>query len=402
MPGTRFSLAFLVTLLVACHAGAQSPTVLPSLEWLTDSSELVVRASVDDIEIRSSWVVAKLSVKETLKGHWQEGLPASVYIKSAPGIIERWKASGVSSVWFLSRTYEGRPEGSPRTAFVPIDVSMQTIELGSPKIPKPILSMDLTAIDEEEALLAAIKAEAQINPNSDNRAIRLTIPTWVSVRVGSSDANNILLLPHSPGMERLARRQVTPLSWLHTREIGLTILEHFKSDENIAVVRKLAADGGPLAAHAIAVLKSWNVAVDEPNRKNWPHIDLKRAASPRPVRVSIDGVEVPFKGVSPPRIIAGRAYARACTISKPLGAEMYSAILESGKGVEIRRGALHIYMPVESHTIWVNDLVEKTDLTSLFIKDEGFFPIRFIAEKFGATVDWDPRRHMVLIRTRHE
>ncbi|HVT12036.1 MAG TPA: stalk domain-containing protein [Fimbriimonadaceae bacterium] len=369
-------------LATVCLVSAQKSLVLPSLEWLTDSSSAIVRATIADVDSQASSITLK--VEETLKG---SPVRESVLVRPQDlAMLLKRKEAGVDAIWFL-------PPGND-----PVDADQRTIELHAPDLPQRVLRMNLSAIEKENDLLDAIQSEVRLNPQTSDRNMRLAVNSWVSARLERRGYNDVAILPLNSQLETQARGWVNPQAWQYMREIGLTILQQFPSAENQAILDKLVLDGGPLAPIATNVLRAWNVPVPQ----GASPLKVAKHISSRHIRIIVDGVEASFDKVSPPRIIDGRAYARACTISKQLGAAMYSCILESGKGVSIDRGQFHIYMPVDSRTIWLDDLVRTAPEPSHFIKGEGFFPVRYIAEIFGAKVDWDPRRHAVLITIRRQ
>jgi len=94
---------------------------------------------------------------------------------------------------------------------------------------------------------------------------------------------------------------------------------------------------------------------------NLDRLDFSTISS-RPVRVEIDGVEVKFgRGISKPRIIGSRAYARVCSLSDALHVKMWnhSTLINPREPAHVEfitldSDALSVSMPIDSHSITVN------------------------------------------------
>ena len=209
-----FGLAILVASTLGAGASfAQMGYTPSSIEWLTASSDVIVRATITDLSFadrepevagtRSEWqhVTVKLKVLSTLKGK----APATItFVWDQPRGAEtlpKWKESAQPVLWFLvQKAREGKkPEGKPRLRGDRL-IATSSVELGSAKtkrkVPCPILTIDLRALDSEDAIFDAIKAEvARRGQGRERRSGRIPISREVAQLTGRAGDVNELTVP---------------------------------------------------------------------------------------------------------------------------------------------------------------------------------------------------------------
>jgi hypothetical protein len=408
----------LIALLGIAALSAGSDYYPYSLEFLTDSSDLVVRGKVSSYSlVDHGWSVVHLDVEEALKGRLPnldaQEVPGKLTVVLTAVVrsedLSQAQKDQRSILWFLPLVPQGAKPGE--SSYQLRDPENRTRGLRFAQYGRRLIDFNLRPVYLEETIFEEVRKEAILKPSRNDSAITLPAPAWFgsssSAAVGAGKSAPTITFPMDERILPLAKKWVQPRSgepW--QRLFGVQVLANFKSDENVALLKALVNDPGGIGAdsfggrsdfkaEAAKVLEHWGIPVPPP-----PMADLiyPSAVSSRPVRVEIDGVEVSFEGASPPRIIGDRAYARACTISRPLHVMMLTVSFKETTGVSLSKKDLDIYMPTDSHLVWVNDKVEEVPWPARRLKDEGFFPIRYIAEKLGATVKWDAKRHMVLIR----
>lgn len=370
---------FIVAILASAVAHCQTRYEVLTIDWLTASSDVVVLGTARQVESNRT---VQIDIKETFKGDFKPPLVVPAPASDSDGL----------QFWFLRRSGDG---------------------FEKPRVVKPLIkdshlgyfTQALAIIRTEEEIAKAVRETISRVPGRIDESLQLEIPNYIAFRTGRMEATNLLVVPLSPDIELLARAWTEPASQPWQRKLGVETLAHFKSPANAAFLRAIlqvppmdtsSSRQPDSSAHAAAerVLREWGMEAELPPLDTSPH-----KPSARPIRVEVDGVEVSFKGVSAPRIINGRVYARACTISKPLNAVMGFYDLFTAKGIQIDAPGRKIRMPIDSHLIWVNDQIEEVPFTAQKIGYEGFFPVRYIAEKLGATVKWDPAKNLVIIQT---
>jgi hypothetical protein len=240
----------------------------PSIEWLTASSDVVVRASVADLgfkdrapkagetESQWQWVTVTLTVRATLKGKAPETIVFVIEQVRGVETLPRWKESGQAVLWFLvdigdrkeeiPRDFPGPPQGRLRLRELGAKfLGTAAVELASPKagkrVPSPVFSMDFQVLDDEDKILEAVKAEAARQQKGEVSAIRLSMPRKVAARSGRSGDVNVLYVPVNDRLEQLALDWVrSKEDWL--RQAGVRALGPFKSEANAAVLRGMMDD----------------------------------------------------------------------------------------------------------------------------------------------------------------
>ncbi len=271
-----------------------------SIEWLTASSDVVVRASVADLAYKDrapqagemqaqwQWVTVTLKVRETLKGKAPEKI---VYVIEQPrgaDTLPKWKKSGQSVLWFLEdrgdkkeelpRDFPDQPRGKLRPS--------HHVELGTPKtgkrVPHPVFSMDFRVLDEEDKILEAIKTDVSLRDPSKKRASRaicISISGEVAARSGRAGDTNELCVPVNGRLQQLARTWASSKeSWI--RLAGVQALGPFQSEANAAILKGMLADKASWVEHkedrdpgervyyiresAWKTLRKWKVSAPKP------------------------------------------------------------------------------------------------------------------------------------------
>ncbi len=165
-------------------------------------------------------------------------------------------------------------------------------EEGYLRLPPPILTMNLTVLDQPEEILAAARKAVAAGKHRPVQEHKIWLPRQVAQRSGRSGDTNHLDAPVDQRLEVLARRLLqlpgdftggnSGFENLLRRE-GLAALRYFKSEENIALVRPFLADlswlvetrgtgnGAEvkrwvyyLRKEAYATLRHWKVEIREP------------------------------------------------------------------------------------------------------------------------------------------
>lgn len=380
-----------VLLLAFCFAGAygQKMTNPFSLEYLVDSSDVVVRATI--VEIREGEV--DVEVKEALKGE----VPARITIAIHPAptesenLVESRKAQN-EALWFLVR------DG---VVYRLDNIEDRVHGLVISQLGRRIFPMSLAGyhIGNDSSLMADIRKEASLVPGRHENAISIVPPLPFGIPT--------ITLPRDERIEKLARQWVQPMTGEAGRRLsGVRVLEHFRSPQNFAILKAMVHDPGgtdsifgksDFREEAARILTQWDIPLPSPPAAE--SFDPS-TVSPKPIRVTIDGKEMKFeKGVSLPRLIGGHAYVRAASISVPLHVSMTTYLLANNVGVciDAERGTLD--MQANSHTIWVDDQVEQAPLAARMIRGEVFFPVRWVVERLGGTVKWNTRLRRVEIKT---
>jgi hypothetical protein len=239
-----------------------------SIEWLTASSDVVVRASVADLaykdrapekgETRSQrqWVTVTLKVRATLKGKAPETIVFVIEQVRGMETLLGWKKSGQPVLWFLvdirdrkeeiPRDFPAQPQGKLRLREHCVNfLDTSAVALGSPKagkrVPRPMFSMDFQVLDEEDKILEAVKAEVARHQKGAIRAIRIPMPRQVAARSGRSGDVNVLYVPVNDRLEQLAHVWVrSKEDWV--RQAGVQALGQFKSEANAAILKSMLDD----------------------------------------------------------------------------------------------------------------------------------------------------------------
>ena len=196
----------------------------------------------------------------------------------------------VSGVWFVNFSENGKvsvnPPGWRFWAFQELD------GYGHSLFAPPMLSNDLAVLTTQAAILTRLRqcCDKKIKKNNGNRPIiaGVDVPRWLVSRVGAGDANSMSFVLDEM-CERTAKSLVaTPTEFCRNRKLeadefklhqleslGLKLLQHFPSEENTALVKKLLSAPIhrfelskvylPRRISAFEILLKWGVAVERPS-----------------------------------------------------------------------------------------------------------------------------------------
>jgi hypothetical protein len=274
----KYTTLFVAMLVLAGGPGrvfAQYGADFESIEWIIASSDVVVRATVEDLAFKDfvpafgdgQWVTITLKVEATLKGKAPEKIVLIVKRLRGEKTLPNWKQSSQSVLWFLNDIGD-RPEKIPpdfptgaqgrlrlRSGPGKIDEQLwlrNYLELGSPKtgrrVPYPVFSMDLQVLADEDKIVEAVKAEAARQEKEAIRSICIPIPYDVANRTGRAGAANQLTLPINGRLEQLAHGWVAAKDgWL--RQAGVQALSPLKSEANIAILKGMLDDRATSIEH---------------------------------------------------------------------------------------------------------------------------------------------------------
>ena len=229
---------------------AQMGDSQPTIEWLTVSSDVVVRGTVSELAygVSEAWkrgvafqpITVTLNVSETLKGDAQKTLQFVIEDPRGTEGFPRLKVARQPVLWFLLQKRDPKE-------LMPTDLPEKArwIELGSPKtgkrIPHPVLAMDFQVIDDEDKLIRAVKTELS-GPHPDPiRGICIDIPSALAMRAGPAADINGLVMPVTNRLAKLAR------GWVFSKEVwvrraGVHALGEFKSRANAGILVGLLND----------------------------------------------------------------------------------------------------------------------------------------------------------------
>jgi hypothetical protein len=307
-----------------------------SIEGLVAESVVVVRAQVTDV-VRDPakgigwWEGVTLKVTETLKGPHEASLTFAHDYSFESNIFGAWKDAGREHLYLFvpNAGYWKHAAPNDLAARYPLTL-LRVIRLG-PVVPAeknygppgqgpwhlPLFTHDLKVIGEPEALLKAARA-AVLEGRGRGKAEmhRLDVPHVVMYKTGEVGDANSLFLPVDQHLEELARRIIrSPGDYITPADFGpakddasrkrsanelrfsrdllradaVKALRHFKSDENIALLKTLLNDpatiGGTqfdgekqidlgreyyIRKAAYEALRDWGVQVAEPVLREKP------------------------------------------------------------------------------------------------------------------------------------
>lgn len=250
-------------------AQAQMGYEAPSLEWLVADSDVVVRATIIEVEsnpvpnpdphtYRNAGVrkTVTISVLETLKGEHAEALTLAEGTLASNRMYEGWQIAQTELIWFLKRK-SGQETGSD-SALEPHGVGWSVIRLGAKvpeedgwtSLPPPIFNMGLEVLTDPEVILQAARLAADTTGKSaEPQSYLIDLPATIMARSGKSGDANRLTVPVDARLEALAHRLINaPAAFLRDGEErlntrlrleGVKALRHFPSAENRRLLRAL-------------------------------------------------------------------------------------------------------------------------------------------------------------------
>ncbi|NQT39357.1 MAG: hypothetical protein HQ581_17805, partial [Planctomycetes bacterium] len=180
---------------------AQVGYTLASLEWLAADADVVVRGSIVDVsrdppDGQWVWLTVTLKVDETLKGEHAPRVKFAVRTLTADERYQQWKDSGQQQMWFLAGTNDAmKPYGGGGWSMIRLGPAVPGEAIFS-RFPPPIMTMDLSVLEEPDEILKAARAAVR-DGRQRKRARRHSIwlPRAVAQRTGRSGDVNRLIVP---------------------------------------------------------------------------------------------------------------------------------------------------------------------------------------------------------------
>ena len=213
----------------------------------------------------------------TLKGGHAESLVFIERILASYEVYEGWRDDGREQLWFLVRHKERASEDDAKEAgpshgdrLRPYGGGWSVIRLG-PSVPEergftplppPIQTMNLKVLKKPEDILKAARAAvAGAGKRGRTRNHAVDLPRGIMQATGTSGDATRLIVPIDPRLEATARHWIESpediplrLGVVESREEamrfysgllrleGVRALRHFKSDENVAILKGLLDD----------------------------------------------------------------------------------------------------------------------------------------------------------------
>lgn len=263
--------------------GAAAALLVESLDWVVADADLVIRGSITDFDrVRDKdeviWATATVKVAETLKGEKKDEIKfiashksrfasdrlANLAKEKADILLclvksERYKAKAAD--------YAGQP-WALRLAEGEIDHTVVDLSGQSGSF---AVALDGQVLTKKDDILkvAAVAAAAK-----ESKQGRLRAPAAADVVRKLSDGGPVwLLVPIGKRLEETAH------AWLKSKELdfrvdGVRTLRHFKSDDNIRLLKGLLDDSHgriegktrtyPVRLAAFEVLKQWGIEIQRP------------------------------------------------------------------------------------------------------------------------------------------
>lgn len=310
-----------------------------SLEWLAADADVIARGVIANVERQERpkdrvLLIVTLAVHESIKGDTLDSITFPVETLASDRRYDAWKAARQEQLWFLKansafelKIGEQARNDANRFPFVPygqgcsvlrLDAAVQE-ESSFSRLPPPILTLELSLLDQPREILAAVRDAVAESRHPDlaggdaGGALKqhaLWLPRCVAQRCGSSGDVNYLIVPVDRRLELLARRliaepeefanggiapygdptraslKIPPGAAIQAamhKEAGIRALAHFRSDENIAALKQQLNDpswsihtiesgAGPdkservylVRKAACEVLQQWNVHTPAP------------------------------------------------------------------------------------------------------------------------------------------
>lgn len=233
------SLAIAVVVALASPAAAEI-NMADSVEWQTIDSEVVVRGFVTAVATTKrhgvEWSDATVQITETIKGGVKQIV--HVGIRGDAAKVDAWRAAKTDLLLFLvdgkSLLADDRDFGRYPFALRPPNGSTSNpLELGMSKA----YTTAFDVLVEGPHVLAAVRTAAR---STATTSLRLDVP-WDTPAMKALWGGSAvwLTVPVDAALEKLA------IQWLGTRERrteGARALASFKSDANIARMKKLLVD----------------------------------------------------------------------------------------------------------------------------------------------------------------
>lgn len=123
---------------------------------------------------------------------------------------------------------------------------------------------------------------------------------------------------------------------------------------------------------------------------------LVKLSSPHCISVKLDGKKVYFDQL--PTIVNSRTLVPLRAIFEALDAEVKWD--GATRTVTATKGDTTVILTIDSTTPTVNGVTQTLDAPAMIINSRTMVPARFVAQSFGATVDWDGTTRTVIIKTK--
>ena len=268
------------------------PTYRLSIEWLTADADAIVRGrivAVDPLEPRDRhgdhWYKARIAVAETLKGIPHDEI--DFVFTTGRGEPWRWHDEQVELLFFLKTSDSSAAKVSgydPPPDMLVLDFraggwSVHRLDGESGSGISEAATMDFNVLRRKDEILAAARAgvAAVAGREEPPVAYRVEVPFGTELRPKRFGMTNLfeLTVPLDHRLERHAK------TWANSdlsqaRLEAAKALRHFRSDENIRILRKLLDDKIMytfdeqsrrvylIAEEAARVLEEWGEDVDRP------------------------------------------------------------------------------------------------------------------------------------------
>jgi hypothetical protein len=235
---------------LAAPAGAEI-NVADSIEWTTADADLVVRGTVATVTRRAGpgsvvWYDVNFRVAETLKGRPRRTVKLAIrhLYGDTPA---QWLARKNELLLFLvdsaRRRDEDKDYARARFALRPHDRAALVLDGTSPG---PAYGADFSLLATRADILAAARAAAPSTATTPHRLdLPFDSPAFPSLYGGSTVW---LWVPVDARLERLARAWATAPD-MGRREEAVGALAHFRSADNIRLVKRLLADPDHATVH---------------------------------------------------------------------------------------------------------------------------------------------------------
>ena len=226
LPATpKFAFALLAAL-SALGAGtcfAQTGRTFSSVEWLTASSDVVVRATVADLAFEDGapetpgkrseleHVTVTLKVTSTLKGKAPKFLTFVHDQDRGDKTLSDWKDSGHPVLWFLVENADdgnrGKNAGKLRLRAKSL-IGASAVDLAATgkewKMSRALLTMELKALDREAAILDAVKAVVKSRGlGRETNCVNVPIRRELALLTGEAGDGNSLVVPAAESPVRI-------------------------------------------------------------------------------------------------------------------------------------------------------------------------------------------------------
>lgn len=265
---------------------AAAIVLVESLEWVSADADLVVRGTITEFDRVNDkgtiWAKATVKVAAGYKGKVKEGdeikFVASHKSRFASDALAALGKNKTEAIFCLVKSERYKDKGADykdapwALRLSQGDLDQSAIDL-SGESGTLVVTADARLLTRKDDIVKA--AEAAASPEAAKpKQGRLDAPASSDVVRKYSTGDGVwLIVPLNDRLQAIAR------DWLKSKEIdfrveGANALKHFKSDDNIQLLKRLLEDPGsrssgkaktyPVRQAAFAVLKEWGVQVKPP------------------------------------------------------------------------------------------------------------------------------------------